>query len=328
MNILQSSSLLAGDWVRLETFLAERLTSDDPFLREIAVYAFRLGGKRLRPALVLLTGRLFGATMDERLLHFAAAVELIHTATLIHDDIIDGASMRRHMATMNNRWDAATSVLAGDLLLSEAMRLVTAHNDIVAYRLLADALHVTCRGELRQRGTAGDMGLTRDVYFSIIGEKTAAFLATCCQLGGHLAGAPERVTSLLYDFGFRLGLAFQIADDVLDFTGTESQTGKTLGTDVHQRRVTLPLLLYLARGDASDARVRAALASPHPTPEDAAMIAAVVRESGAIEAALDEARSFASSAAAVLDDARLAETDAAARNDLRTLTEFVVTRRV
>ncbi|MGL4942696.1 MAG: polyprenyl synthetase family protein [Thermoguttaceae bacterium] len=324
--MISHSPAFAADWARLEAFLNERLTGDDPFLRELSLYAFRLGGKRLRPALVILTGRLWCKSLDERLLHFAAAVELIHTATLIHDDIIDGASVRRHLATMNSRWDAATGVLAGDLLLSEAMRLVTSHNDIAAYRMLAESLHVTCRGELRQRGTSGNIDLTRDTYFSIIGEKTAALMASCCQLGSHLAGASEQIASLLYDFGFKLGLAFQIADDVLDISGNESQTGKTLGTDLSQRKMTLPLLIYLARDSKNLSRVRSALTSATMTQDEAAMIANAVCESGATTEALDEAKSFARNAATLLDDERLATANPDAIEALRTLTDFVVRR--
>lgn len=324
--MISHSPAFAADWSRLEAFLAERLTSDDPFLRELSVYAFRLGGKRLRPALVILAGRLWCAATDDRLMHFATAVELIHTATLIHDDIIDGASVRRHMETMNSRWDAATGVLAGDLLLSEAMRLVTAHNDIAAYRLLAESLHTTCRGELRQRGTSGNIDLTRDAYFSIIGEKTAALMASCCQLGSHLAGAPEPVVSLLYDFGFQLGLAFQIADDVLDITGSELQTGKTLGTDLSQRKMTLPLLIYLARESESSLRVRTALTSATLTLDDAAMISNAVCESGAATAALDEAKAIARRAVTLLQDERLATANPDALAALRALADFVVCR--
>lgn len=239
---------------QLESLLSSQLAGDDPFLHEIAHYAFRLGGKRLRPALLFLAGRACGENagdeiacdkINKSLLHFAAAVELVHAATLIHDDIIDGASVRRHLATMNSRWDAATSVLAGDFLLSEAMRLVTVHDDLEAYRILSDALHRTCRGELRQRGYSGRIELSRETYFTIIGEKTASLLGCSCELGAYLVAQDAATQQTLREFGFQLGLAFQIVDDVLDMEGDETQMGKTLGTDLLQRKVTLPLLIYL-----------------------------------------------------------------------------------
>lgn len=232
----------------VEQLLRAQLTSAYPFVDQLAKHGFRLGGKRMRPALVLLSARAAG---EVRPAHISAAamVELIHTATLIHDDVLDEAQVRRHVETVNASWGNETSVLLGDLLFARALGLLAAL-DQYATRAIGQAAQTVCEGELRQIGSRGDFDLSEDEYFSIIADKTAALTACCCELGAYYAGAPAETCRSLWQFGHDLGVAFQIADDLLDLLGDEAQVGKSLGTDLAKQKPTLPLIRLLAQADA------------------------------------------------------------------------------
>lgn len=197
-------------------------------------------GKRLRPALVLLTAEAAGGIIDHH--HtLAAAVEMIHTATLVHDDVLDDADTRRHLPTFNAEWGNKISILLGDMLFSKAYYL-TSMVDRQACELIGDATNRVCAGELRQVSERGNFKLNESEYFAIIDGKTAALTEVCCRLGALYAGANEEVSQRMGIFGRSLGLAFQIADDVLDLLGDPDQVGKTLGTDLEQQKLTLPLI--------------------------------------------------------------------------------------
>jgi octaprenyl-diphosphate synthase len=234
----------------VEAMLRDELRSDFPFVDRLVQHGFRLGGKRLRPALLLLCGRACGQLKPgHRTL--AAVGELIHTATLIHDDVLDEAALRRHLETVNARWDNEASVLLGDYLFARAMCLATSVDDIYVCRVLAEATRQMCEGELRQVGSRGDYDLAEKEYLGIIGDKTAALCACCCRLGAYWAGGDEALQDSLARYGHHLGIAFQITDDVLDVNGSEAVTGKSLGTDLIKQKPTLPLirLLQEVRGE-------------------------------------------------------------------------------
>ena len=245
--------LIGTELIEMEELTRLELSSVDPFVDEVVRYSFRFGGKRLRPALLFLVGKTLG-TLNTQHLHAAAAVELVHTATLIHDDILDGASVRRHLATMNIRWDAQVAVLAGDLLLTRAMELMTRLDDMRGLRMLSEACKKTCEGELRQIGTVGRFEMSQDEYFEMIAGKTAPLLACSAQLGALYSDADIETVERFHRFGHRLGLAFQIVDDVLDLVGETNTVGKTLRTDLENRKPTLPLIQYLENADTETRR--------------------------------------------------------------------------
>ncbi len=208
-------------------------------------------GKRLRPALLLLTAKACGGVKPAHHI-LAAAVEMIHTATLVHDDVLDEAETRRHVRTVNAEWGNKISILLGDMLFTHAFHL-TSRVDRRACEIIGDATNRVCAGELRQVCERGNLHLTEEIYDSIIDGKTAALTECCGRLGALYAGASEEVSNRMASFGRNLGMAFQVADDLLDLTGDEGKTGKTLGTDIEQQKLTLPLIHCLGKLPASAA---------------------------------------------------------------------------
>jgi len=237
----------------VESILRRELSAQDPHVDSLVKHGFRLGGKRLRPALVLLSAKACGALGSEHPI-LAAAVELIHTATLIHDDVLDEADLRRHLETVNARWDNEASILLGDYLVARALCLASSVDDPTACREIGRATRIMCEGELRQIVGRGNYDLTEAEYLDIISGKTAELCACCCRLGAHYAGASESVRTALGNYGMNLGVAFQIADDLLDVLGDESTMGKSLGTDLLKQKTTLPLIRLLGAIDGSDRR--------------------------------------------------------------------------
>jgi len=208
-------------------------------------------GKRLRPALLLLTAKACGE-MSPAHHTLAAAVEMIHTATLVHDDVLDEAELRRHVETVNAGWGNKVSILLGDMLFTHAFHL-TSSVDRRACEIIGEATNRVCAGELKQVTECGNLDLTEEEYFAIIEGKTAALTMCCCRLGAIYAGANEDVMDAMANYGRNLGLAFQIADDLLDLIGHEHTAGKTLGTDLEQRKLTLPVIHALRTLPASEA---------------------------------------------------------------------------
>jgi octaprenyl-diphosphate synthase len=203
-----------------------------------------MGGKRLRPALLLLTAKAVGTVTEEHLV-LAAVIEMIHTATLVHDDVLDDAETRRHLATVNSRWDNKTSVLLGDFLFTHAFYLASTLQTTRACRVIGRATNTVCEGEMRQQGSMGDYSLQEDEYLGIISAKTAELCACSCELGAFHAGGSVELAARMSNFGRDLGVAFQITDDVLDLAGDEQVTGKSLGRDLAQQKPTLPIIRLL-----------------------------------------------------------------------------------
>jgi octaprenyl-diphosphate synthase len=235
---------IAPELEQVENLLHDELRSDHPFVDELVKHGFRLGGKRLRPALLLLAGRACGNLSQEHLV-LGAVVELIHTATLIHDDVLDEATIRRHLDTVNARWDNEASVLLGDYLFARSICLASTLEDFFATRVLSATARIMCEGELRQVESRGNYNLGEDQYLSIIGNKTAELIACSCRLGAYYSKADAESIDALKRYGYNLGMAFQIADDLLDLLGDESTVGKSLGTDLLKQKATLPLIRLL-----------------------------------------------------------------------------------
>ena len=235
---------IANEMEAVERILRQELRNPHPFVDELVRYGCLLGGKRLRPALLLLTARCLGPVKPDHLT-LAAVVEMIHTATLVHDDVLDEANMRRHLATVNARWDNEASVLLGDYLFTHAFYLASTLDNILGCRLIGRATNIVCEGELRQKGCRGNFRLSEREYLEIIESKTAELTAVSCRLGVLFSGGSPELCDEMDGFGRDLGIAFQIADDLLDVLGEEATTGKSLGTDLEKQKPTLPIIRAL-----------------------------------------------------------------------------------
>ena len=283
-------SLVAADLVEVDRIYDDTLlpfrTRFGPIVQHLRHYR----GKRLRPALVLLAGHACGTvTRTHHVL--GAVVEMVHTATLVHDDVLDEAHIRRHLPTVNAAWGPKTSLLLGDMLFSAAFRLCSTVG-AQACEWVGDATNRVCAGELLQVSRAGDLTLSEGDYLEIVAGKTGALTACCTRLGAHYAGAAADVVERLADYGRHLGIAFQIADDVLDLGGDSDIAGKTLGTDVEQQKLTLPLIRALGELPASDAaRLRKALQN-----RAVGAVLDAVAAAGSVESAEGEARRVAAAA--------------------------------
>ncbi len=306
---------------QVDELLRRELTSEYPFVDELAQHGFRLGGKRLRPALVLLSGKLCGRITDAHL-KLAAAVEMVHTATLVHDDVLDEAALRRHLDTVNARWDNETSILLGDYLFAKALCLAASVESSYAVRSLIEASRRVCEGELRQVGACGDYDLAEAEYLEIIDGKTAALCACCCEIGAYYAGASEEDTAALTRFGGKLGIAFQIVDDVLDVLGDEKTAGKSLGTDLVKQKPTLPLIRLLGQS-SPDQRAEMIEVLSSTTDHHREALWPWLKNSDAIEYAKRKATHFIEEASAELAN----WPDAPSKESLVGIARFVIDRR-
>ena len=248
---------VAADLEEVERILSQTLKSRYAQVQPVVDHVRHYRGKRLRPVLLLLTARACGKPTPAHHV-LGAVVEMIHTATLVHDDILDGASVRRHVPTVNAGWGVHNAVLLGDYLFTHAFHLASTLDDVRACRLIGEATNRVCEGELCQGLERGNLDLTEADYFDMIDGKTAELLACCCQLGALFSGASAEVVQALARFGRYVGLAFQIADDLLDLVGDEQTTGKSLGTDLEQQKMTLPLIRVLQHGAEGAGGARAA----------------------------------------------------------------------
>ncbi|MGO8749117.1 MAG: polyprenyl synthetase family protein [Thermoguttaceae bacterium] len=304
----------------VEDLLRGEVRSDFAFIDRLAQHGFQLGGKRLRPALVLLSGLATGP-LDRNHLVAAAVLELIHTATLIHDDVLDEANLRRHLQTVNAGWGNEASVLLGDYLFARSICMAATFSDVYVTRAISDATRVMCEGELRQVGTRGCYDLSEQEYLDIVAAKTAELCACCCRLGAHFSGAAAEVEESLVRYGRFLGIAFQIIDDVLDVRGNEAVTGKSLGTDLMKQKPTLPIIRLLAEVSPAERTELLAMLC-RPGDHHARTLASWFERCDAISYAGQQAVLYARRARGELD--RLEPTPA--RESLQGLADFVVTR--
>jgi octaprenyl-diphosphate synthase len=243
---LDLSGPIAADLEEVERILARSLRNRHARVAGVVDHVRHYRGKRLRPVLLLLTARACGRVSQAHHV-LGAVVEMIHTATLVHDDVLDGAKVRRRVATVNAVWGVQTSVLLGDYLFTHAFHLASTV-DVTACRLIGEATDRVCEGELCQVLHRGNLELTEEEYLDLIDGKTAELTACCCRLGALYTGVSPEVVEALARFGRYVGQGFQIADDLLDLVGDEKATGKSLGTDVEQGKLTLPLIHLLRSG--------------------------------------------------------------------------------
>jgi octaprenyl-diphosphate synthase len=251
----------ARDLEQADRIFRDELATAQPVVRELCRHVEHFRGKQLRPAALLLSARACGEVCPEHHV-LAAVVEMVHIATLVHDDVLDEGELRRRTATVNHRWGNGRAVLLGDLLFSHAYHLCSSLADQDAACMIAHTAITVCAGELEQIANRGNHELTEEEYLDIIARKTAALLGASTLLGARYAGADEHTCRRMQEFGTSLGIAFQITDDLLDLIGDESEAGKSLGRDVAKGELTLPLIHFLREsGTAERAELRAALRS-------------------------------------------------------------------
>ncbi|MDP2065005.1 MAG: polyprenyl synthetase family protein [Burkholderiaceae bacterium] len=275
-------ALVAHDMIEVDAVIARRLDSGVPLVAEVSRYIIAAGGKRLRPALLLLTCGALGYTGHQRF-DLAAVVEFIHTATLLHDDVVDESTLRRGRATANEAFGNPASVLVGDFLYSRAFQMMVEVGDMRVMEILAEATNVIAEGEVLQLMNMHDAALDDAGYLRVIRSKTAKLFEASARLGAVLAGSPAEVEQACADYGQALGTAFQVIDDVLDYDGDAQEMGKNLGDDLREGKATLPLIIAMQRGTSSQAAiVREAI--ENGSVEALADIAIIVRTTGALEA--------------------------------------------
>ena len=246
------SAALAADMERVNGMIRDRMASRHaPRIPEISAHLIEAGGKRLRPMLTLATARMCGYTGDHHL-RLAATVEFIHTATLLHDDVVDESDKRRGRPTANLLWDNKSSVLVGDYLFARSFQLMVETGSLRVLDILADASATIAEGEVLQLSAASNLSTTEDTYLQVVRGKTAALFSAATEVGGVIAGAPEDHVRALHVYGDALGIAFQIADDLLDYGGASDATGKNVGDDFRERKLTLPVIKAVALADAAE----------------------------------------------------------------------------
>lgn len=285
-------ALIADDMVEVDKVIAHRLESGVPLVGEVSRYIISAGGKRLRPALLLLVCGALGYTGTQRH-NLAAVVEFIHTATLLHDDVVDESTLRRGRPTANESFGNPASVLVGDFLYSRAFQMMVDAGDMRIMQILADATNVIAEGEVLQLMNMHDASLDEAGYLRVIRSKTAKLFEASARLGAILAQAPPVVEQACADYGQALGTAFQVIDDVLDYDGDAGEMGKNLGDDLREGKATLPLIAAMQRGSEAQRNViREAIQSG--SVGELHRIVAIVHDTGALDvtrqAAAAEAR--------------------------------------
>lgn len=246
--------LVLDDFLAMNQYIPHQLTSDVDLVEEISHYIVESGGKRLRPLLVLLTGRCLGV-QDDRPITLAAIIEFLHTATLLHDDVVDHSRLRRGRATANNLWGNAPSVLVGDFLYSRAFQMMVALGDMDIMRVLSDATNVIAEGEVMQLAGIGQVDMDEARYMEVIRCKTAMLFQAASHSAALLDPQDARRQQAACDYGLHLGVAFQLVDDALDYTGDTATLGKNVGDDLAEGKITLPLIHAMRAGTPEQARV-------------------------------------------------------------------------
>lgn len=300
-DIATLKQLVATDLTRVNHVITEQVQSDVPLIAQVASHLIAAGGKRLRPSLTLAASRLCGYTGD-RHIRLAACVEFIHTATLLHDDVVDESSLRRGEATANAVWGNKSSVLVGDFLLSRAFQLMVADGSLDVLKVLSDAAAIIAAGEVQQLMASHDLSTSQATYESIIGAKTAALFAAACEIGALVAGkAAWRAP--LRNYGYALGMTFQLVDDALDYAADEKTLGKAIGDDFRDGKVTMPVLLAYQHASVDEKTFweRCIEAGDDLTAADLANANRLLQKHRAFDATLARAETFCKNALDALE---------------------------
>lgn len=290
------TALVGEDLAAVEGEIRRQLDAPVPLIRQMGAYLANAGGKRLRPMLLLLAARLSGYR-GARAVRLACVVELLHTATLIHDDVVDQAPLRRGLPSANAQWGDDASVLVGDHLYARSFAMLVRDNDRAVMETLARATVSMTEAEVFQLERKRSGVTTEDDYLRIITQKTASFISACCRIGGLLGELPENSVDALTRYGLDVGVAFQISDDSLDFVADQERLGKAIGSDLREGKRTLPLIAMIERATAEDAeRVRNLLRRAHLSPAEIEDIRRLVLEYDGVEYARERAAAYAQAA--------------------------------
>ncbi len=315
-------NIIGDDLVRVEQQFRKDLESDVPLIRKVGEYVLSSGGKRIRPALLLLAARLCGYQGDQAV-PLASVVEFIHTATLLHDDVVDSATLRRGIASANTLWGNEASVLVGDFLFSKSFSLMVGVGSLDILRVLSSATTIIAEGEVLQLLCTGEIDLTEERYIGVVRSKTAILMSAACEAGAILGMVDEPRQRALADFGMDLGIAFQLMDDLLDYTATEEEFGKSIGHDLEEGKITLPLI-HTLRNCAADERERieAVVAKDEMSVDEFRDVSALVRQYGGIDYTVAAARGYIAACLSHLELFAASDIRAA----LAELADYVVTR--
>lgn len=288
------ADLLAPQMEAVNGLIRDRMSSKHaPRIPEVTAHLVDAGGKRLRPLLTIAAAEMCGYTGPYHV-HLAATVEFIHTATLLHDDVVDESQQRRGRPTANLLWDNKSSILVGDYLFSRAFQLMVEPGSLRVLDILSNASATIAEGEVLQLTAARDLATTEDTYLQVVRGKTAALFSAATEVGGVIAGASDAHTSALFEYGDALGIAFQIVDDLLDVVGDSKATGKNVGDDFRERKLTLPLIKAIAAGDDHE-RVfwKRTIEKGNQQQDDLDYAISLMKKHGAIEATRQDALSWA-----------------------------------
>lgn len=289
MSTITLTTLVQEQIKRVEEQIRAQADDNNPDMRAALEHLLSSGGKRVRPTVVLLVGNMLGGA-DEKLVTVGAAIELLHTATLVHDDLIDGSLLRRGMPTLNARWSPAATVLTGDFLFARAAKLAAEVDHLQLMRLFADTLATIVNGELTQLFISRGL-INRKNYYQRIYAKTASLFEMSALAGALVSPVDEEVVEALRIFGYETGMAFQIVDDILDFTGDQTAVGKPLGSDLLQGLVTLPAIYY-AEANPDDLDVKLLSEGGWGNQDRMERLVNSIRQSGAIQKSMQEAEDF------------------------------------
>ncbi|PKN69764.1 MAG: octaprenyl diphosphate synthase [Deltaproteobacteria bacterium HGW-Deltaproteobacteria-12] len=324
MQIQDVFAAYKSDLQQMEKYLDKYLTSEVRLIPEVAHHLIDSGGKRFRPLLLLISSRLCDYNGDHRF-PMAAVMEFIHTASLLHDDVIDQAAIRRGKTSANNIWGNAASVLVGDFLYSKAFKLLSEISDIALIKLMSKITNVMSEGEVFQLMKCGDVNITEEEYLNIIEKKTAVLLSAACAAGAILGSAPQNKIDALYQFGYNIGMAFQITDDTLDYMAREQEFGKAIGKDLEEGKMTLPLIFALqSAAEEEKEQAQKLITGKQGNEKVIPLILSLINKYQGIDYSLQSAAKYIKEARALLPIFN----DRPEINHLNAVAEYVLSRRI
>ena len=316
------TKLIADDLTSLETTIQKLITTKIGFIKEIVNHIIRSGGKRVRPILIMLTARLCKYKGDKHI-PYAAIIEFIHTATLLHDDVVDNAQTRRGSSTANTLWGNEPSVLVGDFLFSKSFELMAHNGNEEIMRIVSEATTSLAEGEILELLKTCDADTTEDEYFEIIKNKTASLFSAACEVGAILGKVNQNKREALRDFGYNLGMAFQLTDDVLDYVSYDAVLGKRVGTDLKEGKVTLPLIHALkSSADKEKTYINTVLNNAKVTAKDFTKVSKVIKKYSGVDYTVNTTRQFIENAKINLQAFR----PSAYKESLITLADYILSR--
>lgn len=315
-------NIIGDDLKRVEEQFRKDLESDVPLIRKVGEYVLSSGGKRVRPALLLLAARLCEYQGDKAV-PLASVIEFIHTATLLHDDVVDSATLRRGIASANTLWGNEASVLVGDFLFSKSFSLMVTVGSLDILRVLSAATTIIAEGEVMQLLCTGELELTEECYIDVVRSKTAILMSAACEAGAILGNASQEKQRYLADFGMDLGIAFQLMDDTLDYIATEEDFGKSIGHDLEEGKITLPLIHTLRQCSEEERNlISAVIEKDEMSLDDFRDVSNLVKRYGGIDYTVAAARRYIAGCTA-----HLADFDQGLIKDaLLELSDYVITR--